>query len=416
MGVHAQKGRAAPGGQFHHPAQGGRQGVPHPLHGVPVNEDAAQGQVEPHGNVSIGLGPGHKGRRVRIPGKEEAHEPRQQIVEHHRRQHRIQGHHPEGFLHPQADPFQVSPAEILACIGGHGLAHGQTPLGQQHGYLGSRRISRGSGGTEQVDGRLGNHDPGGGDGKLESHGHPHPELFPGLIPVQSPVLFLRHQYRDFFQDVHQAQEHGEPLAHHRGQGRPGYSHAKLDDQQQIQPHIEAGGKHQEEQRGFAVPHGPEEHGSHVVEYVGEKPLENDGDVSPGIVPDIRRRVQQFQEPGHGGGAQKCHGSGKEQRQKGAVGYAPADPGLIPGPKPLGGEDAETGGDPQGKAQDQEHQGAGGAYGRQSPGPHIPAYDDHIRHVVQLLEHVAHEHGEKEFQDQGKDGSPGHVFLHGCHTS
>lgn len=259
--------------------------------------------------------------------------------------------------------------------------------------------------------RLGDHDPGGGDGKLEGHGHPHPQLFPGLMGVELPVFPPGHQHRHLLHNVENAQEHGDSLAHHRGQGRPGHPHAELDDAEKIQPHIETGGEYQEKQRRLAVPHGPEEHGSHVVEHIGEQPLEDDGDVGPGVLHDIRRGVQEIQEPGHGGGAQKGHGQGEQQGQQGAVGHAPPYPRFVFGPEPLGGQDAEAGGDPQGKAQHQEHQGAGGTHRRQGSGPHIPAHDDHVRHVVQLLEHITHEHGEQKMEDDGDDGSPGHVFLH-----
>ena len=110
-----------------------------------------------------------------------------------------------------------------------------------------------------------------------------------------------------------------------------------------------------------------------------------------------------------GGGQK---SGKEEGQQDPVRDTDLHAVLISGAELLGCQDGEAGGEPHGKSEHQKRDRAGRADSSKRRRSQKPAYNDRIRHIIELLEDITDHKRDRKFEYDGQDPAPGHILRHG----
>ena len=153
--------------------------------------------------------------------------------------------------------------------------------------------------------------------------------------MKLPVVSVRRKGRHFCVNVDKAKDRGDSLGKYGGAGSPCNSHLKVDNEYQVQNHVQHCGKDQEDQRSPAVSHCTQVGGKQVVKNSGNDSRTDDHDVCVGILENIVRRVHQFQQTVHADHAESTDGYGKNQGQKDSVGNADLHSLFVLGAEPSG---------------------------------------------------------------------------------
>ncbi len=230
---------------------------------------------------------------------------------------------------------------------------------------------------------------------MKSHGNANVGQLPGVKGAELPLLWRAVEDGEPLLDHNQAAQAGNHLTDHRGNGSAGNPHGEHQNQHQVQHDVHQRSNHQEVHRGFAVPQGTEDAACHVVQHGGRNTVEDDLNVADRIVHNFRRGVH----PAEHGRAQEpcgnCQHNAEGGGQVGGVHYEAPHVTFFLGTEGLGNGDGKARTNAHAEAQDQEVDGAGGAYGSQCVGTKELAYNGCIHNVIQLLEN------ETEKQRRGK---------------
>ena len=132
--------------------------------------------------------------------------------------HRITGSQEDTGFQPLGNAFQLSGADILAAIGGHGGTHGVKRTGQEIADLTCGGYCGHSAGTQGVHSRLQDDAADGGNGILQPHGNSHIAQSNHHVAVGTPLLPGNMEDIKFLYDINQAEEAGYALGNH---GSPG---------------------------------------------------------------------------------------------------------------------------------------------------------------------------------------------------
>ena len=153
----------------------------------------------------------------------------------------------------------------MAGIGGERHAHGSERLLDQLLQPVGGGIGGHGGGAEGIDRGL---QRGGGDSDqspLKRQGKAQAQCALRDLPVKGQVAFFQPEIGVPAECIHQGAEAGQKLGQHGRESRAENAHPEGADEQQVQPHIQHAGNHQEVERGAGIPQRPLHGGCIVVD-------------------------------------------------------------------------------------------------------------------------------------------------------
>ena len=191
------------------------------------------------------------------------------------------------------------------------------------------------------------HDHGAGcrDGKLQCHRKSHNQLMPRILCAQIPVFCLRAEHRYFYKNINGTEDGGYPLRDHGCNGSSCRPHVRIDNQHQIQHHVQAGGENQKEKRHLTVADCPQVGREQVVINADRAAGTDNGDIGPGILINIRRCVHDMQNAAHRPGGQQRYHKRYKGGQQDSVCHTVLEAVHIPGSVTLAGQHRKTGREP-----------------------------------------------------------------------
>ena len=109
-------------------------------------------------------------------------------------------------------------------------------------------------------------------------------------------------------------------------------------------------------------------------------------------------------------AQDRDNQGEDGGKDDSVSHTPSGPLLVSGSVFLAGENRKTGGNPYGKAYNQEHNSSGGTNTGQGLSPNELPHDDGIHHVIKLLKYIAQVYRKHKLENYFQRFPLGHVGI------
>ena len=216
------------------------------------------------------------------------------------------------------------------------------------------------------------------------------------------------QGKDLFegQQLPEAQDGGDELRDHRGQGHARHAHGVH--QGDIQHDVEHRRDQQEAQGGQAVAQAPEHAGQDVVIEEARDAQEINIEVIPAAVVHAGQGAHGFQQGTCDQGTHDHDDHAGDGRHRDAVADGLGQGFAVPGPEILGHQDARAGGDAHKQRQQQVQHRHGVAHRAQGGvAPAAVAHHHGVHGVVQLLGKIADQHGEGEL----RDALPGRALAH-----
>ena len=404
-------GHAHAGRHLQHTGQDGEDAVAHPLDGEADDIHQGQGDAEGAVDQDILAGQGTQQFQLRLLGIQEQHGTLAG-EEHHGEQDGPGADHPQqgAGADPLAQPPQLQGPHVLAAVGGHGGSHGVKGAAEQLKQLASRRHRRHIGAAQAVDRSLEHDGADGGDGVLKPHGHPHDAQVAAGIRIQPPLLPGHPEDGVLLPHIGQAGHAGDPLGHHRGDGRPRHPGVEPQNKGKVQEDVQHRGQGQEVHRCPAVPQRADDPRQQVVEEGGGDAHKDDEDIDVCAVEDVRRRLHHREN----GPAQQTRGHREHQGEQGGeiggVGHVAAHANRVVGPHPLRHGNGKSVAHPHAEADHQKADGAGGAHRRQGARAQQLAHDHGVHQVIELLEQHAQQRGQPKAENQ-PHGAAGRQILH-----
>ena len=213
--------------------------------------------------------------------------------------------------------------------------------------------------------------------------------------AQPPVVPAELEDRIPPQHVQQAEQPGNHLCDNRGIGRPRHPHLEGNDEQQIQPHIDKGGKNEKIQGRPAVSQRPQHARHQIIENRGAAARENDDNIGVSIRINVRRSIHK---PQQRVGQQHADGGEDHRHARADVkghGHRLPQPVLVVRAEALGRDHGKAARQADNEAQYQKRDRPGGAHRRQSAGADEASHHHGVHHVIKLLKDISHK------QRQGK---------------
>ena len=252
------------------------------------------------------------------------------------------------------DPAVFLGAVILARVSGKGDAERVERRGGEVADLGRRRIGRNDARhfrIQRIESGLLKDTPDRRDGKLKRHGKPQRDMPAPQTPVYLPVLFFRTEHGIRFKHIDEAGDPRGELTDDGSGGRARIAHLKRHDKEKVEPDIEQGRRHEDNQRSFCIADSAERRGGNIIQHRGADSAEAYKQVPIGVAEILVGRLHQAQEgfgKGHGHRHQK---RGEHQAELERDGHALSHALVVARAEPLAGPDGEARRKPRRKAED-----------------------------------------------------------------
>ena len=299
-------------------------------------------------------------------------------------------------------------AHVLSAIGRHGGGQGIKHTAEEHAQLSARSDSSHGADTQAVDGPLHHDGTDGRDGILQAHRKPDQHQPAHEYEVRLSVFRGKAENREAADHDQHASDTGNQLGDQRGHGGTGDIHVNVEDEHQVQHHIDQGCENQEIDRCFAVTERAENAAGHVVEHGDRDAHENDADIGDGRIDDFLRCVHKAEHPGACEAGDDGDDNGERRAQIDGGGDIFPHAGLIARTEGLGDGNGKAGARTLNKAKDEEVDRAGITDGGQLGGAEHLADNGGIDKTVELLKQKPEQQGRGKRQDQPQGTALGQV--------
>ena len=168
-----------------------------------------------------------------------------------------------GLAHAGTDAVEAPRPQVLAGVGGNGVAEGHRRGLQQAVELVGGGKARDVEIAQAVEHLLHRHAAHGDHGILEGHGRGQFQQLPCVAPVEGKFSLLEAQ-RFQLQHGHQADHRGHALSDNGGGGGSDYAPVEHHHKQQIQGDVRHGGGHHGDQRRTGITQRPQQGGKQVI--------------------------------------------------------------------------------------------------------------------------------------------------------
>ena len=168
------------------------------------------------------------------------------------------------------------------------------------------------------------------------------------------------------------------------------------------------GEEQEVQGGPGVPDGAQGGGQIVVAEGEEHPHQDDPQIGGHLAGQVGRGLDQEQDLGQEQLPQDHRGQHAAADEEGGDEQLPAQPGQVLFPKAAGHQYARPHAGAGNHVDIEVHHALGHAQSGQSGFPHVPGDDQGVGDVVQLLEHIGPQQGQRQSRQLGENGTGGEV--------
>ena len=322
--------------------------------------------------------------------------------------------------HTLVEPVGLAGADVLPGVGGGRHAegevghHGEAVHAHDGGGGGHDRLAHGVG-------QALHHDGGHGENRLsDARGQAQQAQLFGQVAVGHQGAQVHVHHIPHGTQADQAQQAGDRLGNDGGPGHARHTHAEVRHEGDVQHDVQQAGDNQEKQRENAVTQAAQDAGEDVVQRAAQDAQEDDLQVGDSAGGNGFRGLDHGDERGGGQVAHHGHQQARGQGQGDGAAHHLVQGGAILRAEVLGGQDARAGGDAHEQHQQQVKDGACGTHGGQGGIADIPAHDNGVHRVVQLLGQVADKQRHGELDQPAHGAALGHVlyaeegFDTGCH--
>ncbi len=226
-----------------------------------------------------------------------------------------------------------------------------------------------------------------------------------------PVLAVQVQDGYASAYVCQAEQDGGELGQDGGESGAPDTEVQDADERQDEDDVEGAGDGEEHQRCARVADGADDRGEEVEEHQARDTEEADAGERGRLGQELGRGAQQCQR----GAGEQAAGDGQDHghacREDGASGDRASHPLVVAGSERLGGGDGEAGRHAPGEAEQEEQQARGGADGGEGLDAEVAADDDGVGELVELLDDVPDQQGDREDEDDAPGRAGGQDLGH-----
>ena len=217
-----------------------------------------------------------------------------------------------------------------------------------------RGISGDGNRTESVQGPLKDQHADGGHRKLERHRQGDPQMLPVESPVEFPVAQTQMQNRKFPDHEDQTQESGKSLRNHGGPRGARHAAFQIQNEIEIQHHVDQGGDDQEIERSPTVSESADDAGEHSVEDKGPCSVKNHDQIIARILEDLLRCIHDPEDGPHPEHTEERDKNRNHRTDDRGCGNGLPHPLVIVRSEPLSGDDGESAGKSEEETENQKH--------------------------------------------------------------
>ena len=204
-------------------------------------------------------------------------------------------------------------------------------------------------GAQAVDAVLQDHRARRDDAAHQAHGEALAHQFLHQAPVIGEVFPPGDQDLGLFQDIEDAENHRHRLRDDGGHRCARHPHIEPGDKEDVQAHVQAGGKDQKDQRHHAVADGPQQGRAEVIGEHHQHKEGDDRDIAVSILQNFGGGVQQHQQGMEEEHSHRGNNQGGHNADDHGPGHRLADPLVILGAEGPGGDDGQAVADSQAEA-------------------------------------------------------------------
>ena len=249
--------------------------------------------------------------------------------------------------------------------------------------------------VEGVERRLLHDAPDRRDGELQRHGQPHRDMSARELPVPGEIRTVNAELRITLVHVDEAQQSRNELADDSRHRRAVIIHFEPDDEREIQPHIEAGGKNEEQQRRARIADRAQDPREDVIEHRRPHAAEDHQKIGVRVIVILYGRIHKAEQRTRKGHRRRGDDDGHDHAEQITHADRAAHARLVACAEPLGNAHGKSARQPVDEPEDEEGDRSRASHPRKGVRVDRVADDDGVRHVIKLLEHVPDEDGKRK---------------------